>query len=138
MSDNTTNDEAPLFDGAHINEPNQHKQATTSAGHCGPALRRDAAETSREAAERIAGHTGTQAAAVHRVLFERGAEGATDQEIQDATGLPTCSETPRRWAMVRSGLVVNSGTKRKTRSGCRAIVWQAREFAAVHPKGGAA
>ena len=43
MSDNTTNDEAPLFDGAHINEPNQHKQATTSAGHCKPARRRDAA-----------------------------------------------------------------------------------------------
>ena len=56
-------------------------------------------------------------------LVERGEYGATDQEMQAYLDLPNQSQTPRRWELVRAGLVMNSGRRRKTLSGRSAIVW---------------
>ncbi len=93
-----------------------------------PPVRNDAPETSRVAAGRIAGRTGTLRAAVLAMLRERGEQGATDQEIQDALELSSSTENPRRWELVNAGAVVASGRKRKTRSNCPATVWVLSEF----------
>jgi hypothetical protein len=102
-----------------------------------PPVRNDAPETSRIAADRIAGHAGTLRAAVLDLLRERGEHGATDQEIQDALQLPSNTEIPRRWELVNAGAVVASGRKRKTRSNCPATVWVLSEFG-PKAEGGAA
>ena len=74
---------------------------------------------------------------VYNFLKQCGTAGATDQEIQDALGLVSNTQIPRRWTLMNRGDVVNSGAKRKTRSNRGATVWVLREFAAKH-EGGAA
>lgn len=91
--------------------------------------------TSDVAADRIASRAGTLRAAVLTMLRERGEHGATDQEMQDALQLPSNTQLPRRWELMNAGAVVASGRKRKTRSGCPAIVWVRSEFA-PKPEGG--
>ncbi len=51
--------------------------------------------------------------------------GATDEEIQEVTGMEGNTERPRRTELVRLGLVKDSGQVRKTRSGRDAVVWVA-------------
>ena len=131
------NDAAPLAGGAGVNGPNTSPDSSLSKSQAMPPVRRNAPETSRIAASRIAGHAGTLQAAVFAFLRERGAHGATDQEIQEALALPSNTQIPRRWELVRIGAVVKSGTKRKTRSKCPAIVWVLSEYA-PKPEGGAA
>ncbi len=94
-----------------------------------PPVLNDAPDTSRIAAVRVGGHAGTLRAAVLAILRERGEHGATDQEIQTALDLPSNTEIPRRWELVKTGAVVASGRKRKTRSNCPATVWVLSEFA---------
>jgi len=53
----------------------------------------------------------------------RGQEGATDEEVQDGTGLGGSTQRPRRTSLVERGLVRDSGRTRKTRSGRQAVVW---------------
>lgn len=49
--------------------------------------------------------------------------GATDEEIQETLNMNPSTERPRRGELEKSGLVINSGITRKTRSGRDAIVW---------------
>lgn len=58
-------------------------------------------------------------------LQERGLTGATDEEAQDALGMDGNTERPRRRECEDAGLVRDSGTKRRTRSGREAVVWRA-------------
>ena len=98
-----------------------------------PAHHNAPAGTSSIAADRIAGYTVTLRAEVLSMLRERGEHGATDQEIQDALQLPSNTQIPRRWELVKAATVVASGRKRKTRSNCPATVWVASEFASKPP-----
>lgn len=52
-----------------------------------------------------------------------GERGATDFEIETATGLRQSSASARRNGLVKKGLVRDSGLKRKTRTRRFAIVW---------------
>jgi hypothetical protein len=61
-------------------------------------------------------------------IVECGADGATDDEVQVATGLDSHTEVPRRIDLYRNGDVVDSGRTRLTRRGRAAVVWIAREF----------
>lgn len=81
-------------------------------------------ETSKAAAEWIAGQAATQRDRVYAYLRDT-AGGATDEEIQSALGMKVQSETPRRGELVDAGLVRDSGRKRKTSSGATATVWEA-------------
>lgn len=63
---------------------------------------------------------------VFAFLVGRGADGATDQEMQLGLGLHANSQAPRRVDLVREGVVVNTGKRRKTSSGHTAIVWAVR------------
>lgn len=80
-------------------------------------------ETSVAAAEAVAPLAKTYRAMVCEVIREAGAAGMTDEEIIDATGLPPSTARPRRIELVGLGMVRDSGTTRKTRSGRKAAVW---------------
>ena len=137
MTTHPSNDAAPGGAGAHVNELISASDSTNALAPIAPPVRHDAPETSRIAAAKVTSHTGTQRARVLAMLRERGTSGATDQEIQEALGLPTNSETPRRGELVKAGLVVASGRRRMTRSNCPATVWVLPEFA-PRADGGAA
>lgn len=125
------NDAAPTGIGAGVNGPNTSPDSSLSKSRAMPPVRRNAPETSRIAASLIAGHAGTLRAAVLAFVRERGAFGATDDEGEAGLGIKPQTYTPRRGELAADGLVVDSGARRKTASGRPAIVWVAREFAAI-------
>ena len=131
------NDAAPLAGGAGVNGPNTSPNSTLARLPLRPPVRNGAPETSRIAADQIAGHAVALRVAVLNVIRERGEYGATDQEIQTILSLSSDTEVPRRWELANVGAVVASGRQRKTRSNRPAIVWVLSEFA-PKPEGGAA
>ncbi len=56
-------------------------------------------------------------------------EGATCDEVEVATGLPHQTASARINELHRAGLIVDSGERRRTRSGRTAKVWTARKAA---------
>jgi hypothetical protein len=80
-------------------------------------------ETSKAAAASMVKHTPTIRARVLAYIKSRGADGATDSEIQQALGLRDQTEVPRRIELMRTGEIANSGKQRKTASGRNAVVW---------------
>lgn len=88
------------------------------------------------AAAKVARHGATaQYARMLAIYRERGTEGMTDEEMAEHTaksGEPIRPDAirPRRGALIADQLVVDSGTKRATRSGCMATVFVAKEFKA--------
>lgn len=136
MHTSPINDAAPLAGGAGVNDSNVAPNRT-QVNPVPPAHHNAPPGTSDVAADCIASRVVTMRAAVLSMLRERGEHGATDQEMQDALGLPSNTQIPRRWELVKAGGVVASGQKRKTRSNCPATVWVLSEFARK-AEGGAA
>lgn len=85
--------------------------------------RRKGPQTSKDAARRIDGYALALRGRVLDYIASCGSTGATDREIQAALNLSSDTEVPRRWELVRAGLVIDSGTTRPTPSRRRAIVW---------------
>ena len=85
-------------------------------------------ETSVEAAEAIAPAAATLRLLVLAVLRKAGADGMTDEEMLAATGLQPSTGRPRRIELMQAGHVRDSGRKRETKSGRRAVVWIANTF----------
>ena len=112
-----TGDQASLFSDRPALDRN-----TTATG-------RDHPETSHQAAERARPLAGTQRARILAYLVERGEEGATDNEIQEATGIILQSEIPARNSLVADGYARATDRRRPSPSGNPAIVWQATEAA---------
>lgn len=121
------NDAAPGGAGAGVNGPNTSPEFMHAPMM--PPVRRDAPSTSREAARRIAGHSGKQRSAVLAFIRGRGTFGATDAEIVTGVGIPIQSVNPRRGELAQLGAIVLNGQYRLTPSGRRARVWVAREYA---------
>jgi transcription initiation factor IIE alpha subunit len=88
-----------------------------------PALAQEHSDTSREAAALIEPKRPTLRARVLKAIKRYGA--LTDEEIQTETGLNPSTVRPRRIELVEMGLVRDSGRRRETRSGRRAVVWEA-------------
>ena len=90
-------------------------------------------DTSRAAAASLAPHVGRLEAVVLEAIREAGEHGATDDEVEIATGLAHQSVSPRRISLQRLGLVVQAidsegvNVTRPTRSGRKATVWIAIE-----------
>lgn len=80
-------------------------------------------ETSLAAAKQIEPHLGRLQIVVLDFLRQRGAYGATDEEMQEALALNPSTQRPRRIELVAKGLVIDLGPKRKTRSGRLASIW---------------
>lgn len=81
-------------------------------------------ETSREAADSwTMEDTNALRARVYAAIAARGAFGATDEELQVALGMNPSTQRPRRVELEDRGRVRDSGARRLTRSGRRAVVW---------------
>ncbi|MBI2725415.1 MAG: hypothetical protein HYX42_04115 [Polaromonas sp.] len=78
--------------------------------------------TSTEAYESVRPHINAKC---QKVLDSLKAAPATDEELQIALGMNPSTERPRRKELVDAGLVVETAERRKTLSGCKAIVWAA-------------
>lgn len=83
--------------------------------------RADARPTSIAAARRALGGSG---AARARVLAAIAAEPRTDEQLQNALGIPANTQRPRRVECEDEGWVEDSGERRLTASGADAIVWR--------------
>jgi hypothetical protein len=76
--------------------------------------------TSREAA----GAIDSEASRLRRKVLEfLGGGGATDEEIQEGTGMLANTERPRRRELQLAKKVRDSGRKRQTKSGRNAVIW---------------
>lgn len=82
-------------------------------------------ETSTAAAVAIASDAPRLRNLVYWYIADRAERGATDQECQLALGLSSQTQGPRRVELVASGHVKDSGDRRLTLSGRKAIVWTA-------------
>ena len=87
-----------------------------------PAVR--LSETSRSAAGEIRRVTRSLRETVLRWFIARGTHGGTDSELETALAIPGNTVRPRRVELCRLGLLVDSGRRRPTSSGRRAVVWQ--------------
>lgn len=63
---------------------------------------------------------------VLKFIQQRGPLGATDEEIQAGLTMNPSTQRPRRVELCNLGLVSDSGTTRRTKSGRAAVVWVAR------------
>lgn len=81
----------------------------------------DHSDTSVAAAEAIEPTAATLRMAVLGVIAARGS--ATDEEIQTELGIPGNTQRPRRVELCEAGRVVDSGMRRRTKSGRLAVVW---------------
>jgi hypothetical protein len=82
-------------------------------------------DTSREAARRISPLSAAQAARLFYFVAKQGETGATDHEIQAALDLSGDTERPRRWGLVKAGLIEDSGRRRNSPSGRPATIYVA-------------
>jgi len=80
-------------------------------------------ETSRQAAEQIKHVAGNLQSKVEQHIISCGARGATDDEIQVALNLGPQTQSARRRELEQQGRVKDSGERRNTRKGRKAIVW---------------
>jgi hypothetical protein len=80
-------------------------------------------DTSLEAAVAIEEKVGRLQAMILEHIRDRGARGATDDELEIALRLQHQTVSARRRELVLKGLICDSGERRQTRSGCMAIVW---------------
>lgn len=80
-------------------------------------------ETSKAAAESVVPVLGRHEGMVLDLIRAAGELGATDDEIEVATGLRHQTASARRRGLVLKGRVRDSGDTRNTRSGCKAVVW---------------
>lgn len=80
-------------------------------------------KTSKAAAESMKPKAASLRSQVLSFIEDKRVWGATDDEIEVALGLRHQTASARRRELVLEGLVCDSGTQRKTRSGRSATVW---------------
>ena len=82
-------------------------------------------ETSHEAALAIEPDSNTLRGEVLASLRSAGPMGMTDEEMQRELGLNPSTQRPRRIELCSGRFVEDSGMRRQTASGRRAVVWRA-------------
>ena len=86
-------------------------------------------DTSKAAAVSVAPTTGTLRAMVLDYIHALCWSGATCDEAERDLEMAHQTASPRFWELRKSGQIVDSGKRRKTRSGRSATVWVGRGFA---------
>jgi hypothetical protein len=86
-------------------------------------------DTSRQAAAEIAPRVPAMHARILARLGDCGDTGGTCEELEYALDLRHQTCGPRLKELAVSGAIVDTGMRRRTRSGRKAIVWLAREWA---------
>jgi hypothetical protein len=92
--------------------------------HLFPELVHNGTPTSREAAKRHRQHASIQRSRVLAAVI-MAKDGATREELEDATGLGGNSVRPRVRELIKAGLLKETGDLRKTRAGISASVLRA-------------
>jgi len=82
-------------------------------------------DTSRAAAQSMAGSAGVLRAAVLGAIRAAGDRGLTMEEVADATGYGRHSVQPRTSELRETGDIRDSGDRRLLASGRKGIVWVA-------------
>ena len=88
-------------------------------------------DTSIEAAIKVTPRVSDLQRTVLDFLRLQGEHGATDEEIAEATGLYLYTSAPRRGELCINGYVEDSGDRRCTVRGRRAIVWRIKKDAVL-------
>jgi hypothetical protein len=83
-------------------------------------------DTSIEAADAIAPHSGRLERMVLFAIREVGDSGLTSEELADRLAIDFGSVQPRTSELRRKGLIEDRGARRPNRKGRRTIVWCAR------------
>ena len=91
---------------------------------------RSAPETSKAAATAAEPRAQTKQAQVLALIREAGSAGLTDWELECATRLTHQSVSAARNVLMNRGLVYDSGKRRRTKTGNRAIAWRATQASA--------
>jgi len=94
--------------------------------HPSVAVRHDAVDTSRKAAEMAKPHAGEQRKKIHfwiKWASKLESKGMTADEISMLLELPAQSVSARINGLHKDGWIVDSGLRRNTRYGRKAIVW---------------
>jgi hypothetical protein len=78
-------------------------------------------DTSKAAAESMREDAGTLRHKLYSWLYDNGP--ATDEEAQLGIPMSPNTQRPRRRELQQAGLVYDTGERRKTKSGRRAVVW---------------
>ena len=95
--------------------------------HPSVAVRHDAMDTSREAAERAKPNSGKQREEIYfaiQAANNHKFQGLTADEIATLLNLPAQSVSARINGLHKDGFIKDSGLRRNTRYGRKAIVWQ--------------
>lgn len=98
--------------------------AELRARHGKPALSQLHSETSNAAARAIEPSRGNLQTLVF-LTIRGSSSGLTDEEGIEATGIPASTYRPRRVELMEQNRVVDSGRTRRTKSGRKAVVWEA-------------
>ena len=85
----------------------------------GPGTSRQAAQSVERAAPRLRG-------LVLDAIRSAGILGACEHELDARLGLAGSTVRPRIWELRQQGLVEDSGLRRNTPSGRKAVAWRAR------------
>lgn len=80
-------------------------------------------DTERKAAYDVLPRSGTQRRLVLAAIAAAGADGLTDGEVADQTGLYLYSAAPRRYELMQGGWVMDTGKRRDSANGGTSIVW---------------
>ncbi len=82
-------------------------------------------ETSRQAVVAVRSKANVLRERVYAFIQRQGEYGATDAEIEAATGMAGNTVRPRRGELEVQGRIRNTGRTRATKSGRAAVVWAA-------------
>ena len=96
-----------------------------------PAPRQAHSPTSRAAAIAAEPTAGTKRAMLLAFLRGRGAQGATDEEMQLEVPMAPNTQRPRRVELIEGRHIANSYRTRKTIGGLDAVVWIAKGLASA-------
>lgn len=86
-------------------------------------------QTSKDAYESVKPYVPTIKERVYDVIASYGSDGMTTDEIEGYLNLAHQTVSPRVLELRQDGLLKDSGEKRKTISGRKAIVWVASAYA---------
>lgn len=79
--------------------------------------------TSVLSAQKLLPKSGTKRRKIYDMIVDAGIIGLCDHEIEEATGWKHQTASSSRCGLVKDGWVIDSGMKRLTNDGNKAIVW---------------
>jgi hypothetical protein len=80
-------------------------------------------QTSILSAQKLIPKSGTKRRKIYDLIQESGVLGMCDHEIEEVTGWKHQTASSSRCGLVKDGWVIDSGMKRLTNDGNKAIVW---------------